>query len=52
MEGAGWTRAAVALGVIAAAAVVSIFTSHNYVGGPIVAVIFAAAAARCWYLGG
>lgn len=51
MEGTGWTRAAVALGAIAAAAIASIFVSHNYVGGPIVAAIFGAAAARCWYLG-
>lgn len=52
MESTRWTKAAVTLGVIALAALASTFTSHNYVGGPIVAAIFGAAAARCWYLGG
>jgi hypothetical protein len=52
MEGAGWTRVAVGLGGLAIGAIVSIFTSQNYVGGPITAAVFGAAAARCWYLGG
>jgi len=51
-EGRGWTWAAGVLAVCAIGAVISIFQSHNYIGGPIVAAVFAAAAARCWYLGG
>lgn len=37
---------------IAAGAVVSIFQSHNYVGGPILAVLFGAGAVRAWHLAG
>jgi hypothetical protein len=37
---------------IAAGAVVSIFQSHNTVGGPIVAAIFGAGAFRAWWLAG
>jgi hypothetical protein len=52
MEGTGWTRAAFAFGAFAVAALVTTFTDHLYVGGPIMAVIFGGIAARCWYLGG
>lgn len=52
MEGKRWTRAAVAFGAFAVASVVATFTNHNYVGGPIVAVICGAIATRCWILGG
>lgn len=52
MEGTGWTRAAVTLGVLTVAALVVTFKDHNYVGGPIVAAVFGLAALRCWRLGG
>jgi hypothetical protein len=42
----------IVLAGIAAAFVVSIFQSKNYVGGPILATVFAAAAWRTWYLAG
>jgi hypothetical protein len=42
----------IALFGIAAGAVVSIFRMHNYVGGPIMAALFGAAAFRVWYMAG
>lgn len=42
----------IVLAMIGLGAVVSIFQSHNVVGGPILAVIFLAAAWRTWYLAG
>lgn len=40
------------LALIAVAFAVSIFQSRNYVGGPVLAVVFAAAAGRTWHLAG
>lgn len=40
------------LALIAAAFVASIFLSDNYVGGPLLAAVFAAAAWRTWSLAG
>lgn len=40
------------LASIAVAFAVSVFQSKNYVGGPILAAVFAAAAGRTWYLAG
>lgn len=42
----------IALAGIAAGLVVSIFQSKNYVAGPVLAAVFAAAAWRTWYLAG
>lgn len=42
----------IALFGLAAGAVVSIFRSANYIGGPIMAVLLGAAAFRVWYLAG
>lgn len=40
----------IVLAGIAAGFVVSIFQSKNYVGGPTLAALFAAAAWRTWYM--
>jgi hypothetical protein len=42
----------IALMGLAAGAVASIFRAHNYIGGPILALILGAAAFRVWYLAG
>jgi hypothetical protein len=42
----------IVLAFIAAGAIASIFVADNYVGGPVIAAIFAAAALRTWYLAG
>lgn len=48
----GWTRASIVLGLLAAGVIATSVANHNYVAGPIVAAVFAAAAVRCWILGG
>jgi hypothetical protein len=52
MKRAGLTWFGIVLAFIAAGAITSIFVADNYVGGPIVAAIFAAGAWRAWYLAG
>lgn len=42
----------IALAGIAAGAIVSIFQSRNYIGGPIMAAVFGAGALRAWYMAG
>ena len=42
----------IALFGLAAGAVVSIFRSDNYIGGPILAVLLGAGAFRVWYMAG
>ena len=42
----------IAMAGVAAGGIVSIFTSDNYVGGPIIGVIFGAGALRAWFLAG
>jgi hypothetical protein len=48
----GWTRASIVLGLLAAGAIATSIQRHDWIGGPIVAAVFAAAAVRCWRLGG
>lgn len=52
MEETGWTKAAVAFALLACGGIATAITGPSHVGGAIAAVIFAAIAARCWYLGG
>lgn len=52
MKRAGLTWFGIVLAFIAAGAIASIFVADNYVGGPIMAVIFGAGAFRAWYLAG
>lgn len=50
-EGAGWTRAAIILGILTVAAPAATFSAHSWVTGTVCTVILAAAAVRCWVLG-
>jgi hypothetical protein len=52
MREAGWTRAAIAFGLLAAGGIATAITGPSHAGGVIAAVVFGAIAARCWYMGG
>lgn len=52
MKRTGLVWFGIVLAGIAVGAVVSIFQSRNYVGGPILAALFGAGALRAWYLAG
>lgn len=52
MRRVGLTWFGIVLAFIAVGSVVSIFLSANYVGGPILAIVFGAGAFRAWYMAG